>query len=111
MVDEWALVRAGVELAMRQHGIGVTWSVSTASELFSRIGSADSDVRPIEVVVIGQVSDATQVATVRRAASIGIPIEPSGSGRIASGSGTPLAGAEKPHPETHRTTSHSLTAP
>lgn len=74
VVDEWALVRAGVELAMRQHGVGVTWSVSTASELFSRIGSADSDERPIDVVVIGQVSDATQVATVRRAASIGIPV-------------------------------------
>jgi DNA-binding NarL/FixJ family response regulator len=74
VVDEWALVRAGVELAMRQHGVGVTWSGSTASELFSRVGGTETDERPIDVVVIGQVSDATQVATVRRAAVMGIPV-------------------------------------
>jgi DNA-binding NarL/FixJ family response regulator len=73
-VDDWALVRAGVELAMRQHGVSVALSVSTASELFSGIGAADGGQRPIDVIVIGQVGDATQIAAVRRAALIGIPV-------------------------------------
>ena len=59
---------------MRQQRIGVTWSVSTASELFSRLCAAEAGERPVDVVVIGQVSDSSQLAAVRRAALIGIPV-------------------------------------
>lgn len=71
VVDGWPLVRAGVELVMRTKGVGVALSVTTASELFSRINDPE---RPIDLVVIGEVSDTTQVSAVRRAALIGLPV-------------------------------------
>jgi DNA-binding NarL/FixJ family response regulator len=74
IVDEWALVRAGVELAMRQQGITVVLSVSTATELFSRIGERSAEDRPIDVMVIGQLPDSTQNAAVRRAAAMGVKV-------------------------------------
>lgn len=75
VVDEWALVRAGVELAVKQHGAHVAMSVSTASELFSRLGATPADdERRIEAVVIGQARDTTQLAAVRRAAALGLPV-------------------------------------
>ena len=72
MVDEWGLVRAGVELAIRQHGAQVTLSVATASELFSRV-DADED-RRVDVVVIGQARDSSQLSAVTRAAAVGLPV-------------------------------------
>jgi DNA-binding NarL/FixJ family response regulator len=72
VVDEWALVRAGVELAIRQQGAHVTLSVATASELFSRLDG--SDERRVDVVVIGQLRDSSQLSAVRRAAQLDLPV-------------------------------------
>jgi DNA-binding NarL/FixJ family response regulator len=72
VVDEWALVRAGIELAVRQQGAQVTLSVATASELFSRLDGDEE--RRVDVVVIGQLRDSSQLSAVRRAALLGVPV-------------------------------------
>ena len=70
VIDGWALMRGGVEMAMRRHGVSSEVSAATVNEYMTLLAGR-GDQRPIDIVVVGRVSDATQAASVRRLAATG----------------------------------------
>jgi DNA-binding NarL/FixJ family response regulator len=67
VIDEWSLVRVGVETTLRRRGLTVAVATATATEFFGRALTATGASR-IDLVVIGSLADMTTIAAVRRAA-------------------------------------------
>ena len=63
IIDNWALVRLGVETSLRRAGVTTVQSMATVTGVLST-------AQHIDVVVVGQFSDMTQSAAVRRLAQI-----------------------------------------
>jgi NarL family two-component system response regulator LiaR len=73
VIDEWALLRGGVELEMRRQGVSAEASAATMSEYMTMLQQRVGE-RPIDIAVIGQTSDATQPDAVRRLAATGATV-------------------------------------
>ncbi len=69
VIDEWALMRVGVETTLRRRSLKVSMSVSTATEFFARV-VGPTGTSKVDLVVIGQMPDMTQAVAVRRAQAI-----------------------------------------
>lgn len=72
-IDEWALLRGGIELTLRQFGIATEVSVATMSE-FGTYASGDDDRPPVDFAVVGNVRDVTQLQAIQRLSDAGIKV-------------------------------------
>ena len=69
VIDEWALMRVGVETTLRRRALQVSISVPTATEFFARVVGPNGASK-VDIVVVGQMADMTQAVAVRQAQSI-----------------------------------------
>ncbi|MCU1393725.1 MAG: DNA-binding response regulator [Ilumatobacteraceae bacterium] len=67
VIDNWALVRLGVETALRRSGIATVQSMPSVTGVLST-------EQRIDLVVVGQITDMNQGAAVRRLAQLGVGI-------------------------------------
>jgi DNA-binding NarL/FixJ family response regulator len=66
VVDEWSIMRTGIEALVRRCGLTVVRSVATATGLMA---PRTVRARALDLVVIGQVADMSQAALVARVAA------------------------------------------
>ncbi|MCE9620932.1 MAG: response regulator transcription factor [Actinomycetia bacterium] len=72
-LDDWALLRGGIEMTMRQHGISTVISVGTLSECVAQLNDRPGE-RQIDFIVVGQMKDSSQLAAVSRLAQTGAKV-------------------------------------
>ena len=76
IVDQWGLIRLGIETSLRRSGVSVIGSATTATELFALLDQSDDEDsgvdhnRVVDIVVVGSTADVAQEAVIRRASCV-----------------------------------------
>jgi DNA-binding NarL/FixJ family response regulator len=72
-LDEWALLRGGIELTMQRFGIETAISAATMSQFSADSNQLDGSPA-VDYAVVGQVRDVSQLEAVRRLTGLGIRV-------------------------------------